>query len=207
MNTARASRLVKNKIVHTPLLAAAGLPQPDSWVTASHAALRDLLERTPMHCLVKPPAGSMAKGIHTLESAADLDKEEHAALRDAFVDTFGQPNPLLVQRQVPADGKDLKVYAVGVWLAAITRPFPAKTEEEKRGEPAELRPALRDAALACGRALGLELYGVDFLQHDDQFWIVDVNAFPSYKGIDGATERIATYLLERARRAVHPAAV
>ncbi len=65
------------------------------------------------------------------------------------------------------------------------------------GEEADIRAA----ALAAGRAMGLEIYGVDFLRSPDtdEFWVVDVNAFPSYKGIAGATERIADLLLTRAR--------
>jgi ribosomal protein S6--L-glutamate ligase len=204
VNTAQASRLVKDKIAHTPLLARAGVPQPDSWTVASKAALKELLEQNPMECLVKPPAGSMAQGIFSLSSAADLEKDEQQDLVEGFVDTYGQPAPLLVQRKVPNNGMDLKVYVVGDWVAAIERPFPAKTEEEKRGTPAEVPDAVRDAALTCGRALGLELYGVDFLFDPDDrshFWVVDVNAFPSYKGIDGAVEQVVDYLSRRAQAA------
>jgi glutathione synthase/RimK-type ligase-like ATP-grasp enzyme len=61
--------------------------------------------------------------------------------------------------------------------------------------------AVREATLACGAALGLELYGVDVMRAGDQFWVVDVNAFPSYKGIEEAPRRIADHLLRRARGA------
>jgi glutathione synthase/RimK-type ligase-like ATP-grasp enzyme len=83
-------------------------------------------------------------------------------------------------------------------VAAITRPYPVRTEADKRGKPAAVAPKIRDAALTCGQALGLELYGVDFLTSGHDFWVVDVNGFPSYRGVAGATERIATYLLRRA---------
>jgi ribosomal protein S6--L-glutamate ligase len=200
INTARASRLVKDKVVHTTLLARAGVPQPQAWAVASLAALKALLEELDTECLVKPPAGSMQKGIYTLKRMDDLSEKDQRALRDAFVDTFGQPNPLLVQRQVPNDGSDVKVYVVGDWVSAIERPLDAKTEEEKRGLPVEIPARMREAALAAGRAMGLEIYGVDFLRSPESadFWVVDVNAFPSYKGIGGATERIVQRLLERA---------
>jgi glutathione synthase/RimK-type ligase-like ATP-grasp enzyme len=201
INTAQASRLAKDKIVHTTLLARAGIPQPRAWTVASFAALEELLEGLDTACLVKPPAGSMAQGIYTLRRISDLSDEDRMALRDSFVDGFGQPNPLLVQAQVPNDGSDVKVYVVGEWVAAVERPLDAKTEAEKRGKPAEVTPAIRDAALAAGKALSLEIYGADFLRSpgSDDFWVVDVNAFPSYKGMDGATERIVELLLKRAR--------
>ena len=62
-------------------------------------------------------------------------------------------------------------------------------------------PRIRDAALAAGQAMGLEIYGVDVLRAPEgtDFWVVDVNAFPSYKGIEGATDRIVELLLRQAR--------
>ncbi|HET7768094.1 MAG TPA: hypothetical protein VFN74_04910, partial [Chloroflexota bacterium] len=206
INTAQSSRLVKDKIVHTTLLAREGVPQPQAWAVASLAALEDLLKELDTPCLVKPPAGSMQKGIYRLKHLDDLSRKDRDALRDGFVDDFGQPNPLLVQRQVPNDGCDVKLYVVGEWVAAVERPLDAQTEEEKRGTPVQIPPRIRDAALAAGRAMGLEIYGVDVLRapEGDDFWVVDVNAFPSYKGIEGATERIAGLILKRAEGAPAP---
>ena len=201
INTAKSSRLAKDKIAHTTLLARAGVPQPRAWAVASFAALEALLDRLDAPCLVKPPAGSMAQGIRTLRRVSDLSADDHAALRDSFVDDFGQPVPLLVQEQVPNDGGDLKVYVVGEWVAAVERPLNAKSDAEKSGSSVDVPPAIRSAALACGAALGLELFGVDVLRSPDgaTFWVVDVNAFPSFRGLDGATERIVELLLTRAQ--------
>ena len=44
-------------------------------------------------------------------------------------------------------------------------------------------------------ALGLDVYGVDFLVAGDEFFAVDVNAFPGYKGVPQAPAAIADYLL------------
>lgn len=203
VNSATASRLAKDKIVHTALLDRAGVPQPPAWTVASEAALRGLLDQERAELLVKPPAGSMAEGIHTLSRPSQVSLKKHASLRESLVDAFGQPSPMLVQRKVPNDGTDLKVYVVGDWVAAVRRPFPARTERDKRGTPAAVPERVREAVLRCGTALGLDLYGVDVLTDPDdaeRFWVVDVNAFPSYKGIDGATERVVSLLLDRAAR-------
>ena len=201
VNRAQASRLAKDKIVHPTRLARAGVPQPASWTVASRAALEALLERVDAECFVKPPAGSMQQGILSLRRLDDLKEDERRALHDAFVDEFGQPRPLLVQRKVPSDGTDLKLYVVGEWVAGVERPLGAKTDEEKKGTPVDVPPAIREEALACGRAMGLELYGVDVTRAPEggAFWVVDVNAFPSFKGVAGATERIVALLRERAR--------
>jgi ribosomal protein S6--L-glutamate ligase len=101
---------------------------------------------------------------------------------------------VFAQREVPSAGRDLKVYVVGDQMWAITRPFPARTLADKLGAPARVPPGIREAAVACGRALGLELYGVDFLVAGDEFFAVDVNAFPGYKGVPDAPRAVAEHL-------------
>jgi ribosomal protein S6--L-glutamate ligase len=119
---------------------------------------------------------------------------------DACADPYGLPLPLFIQREVPSGGKDLKVYAVGGELWAIAKPFPARTARDKIGTPVPLPPDIRAAALVCGQALGLELYGVDFLVGRSRFFAVDVNPFPGYKGAAEAPRYLADYLYERALR-------
>jgi ribosomal protein S6--L-glutamate ligase len=179
-------------VLHTALLANASVPLPRSWVVASRAGLEELLERKECEAfLAKPPNGSMARGICRLLGVGDLA----GAGARAVIGALDEQRPLLVMEEVPSDGLDLKLYVVGGWVAAIRRPFPARTEAERRGEPAEVPPHIEEAALACGRALGLELYGVDVLTHGGRFRVVDVNAFPSYRGIEDAPRRVAEYLL------------
>jgi ribosomal protein S6--L-glutamate ligase len=189
-----------DKIAATTVLASAGVPLPRSWAVASEGALRALLAQEKMGpVILKPPRGSLGRGIHRIERASDLDGERGAALRRAFRNHSGQPQALLAQEVVPSEGDDLKVYVAGGWAGAIRRPYPVRTERDKQGTPAEVPPAIREAALTCGRVLGLELYGVDVLVSGSGFWVVDVNGFPSYRGVAGAAERIASYLLQCAR--------
>ena len=192
INSYESSRLAKDKVLHTALLAREGVPLPRSWAVASRAGLEELLERRECKAfLAKPPNGSMAKGICRLVGVDDLA----GAGARAVIAALDEQRPLLVMEEVPSDGTDLKLYVVGAWVTAIRRPFPARTEAEKRGEPAEVPAHVKAAALACGQALGLELYGVDVLTHSGCFWVVDVNAFPSYKGIEDGARRVAEHLL------------
>lgn len=190
-NTVRACSLVRDKIASLPLLAASGAPVPPSWATGGIDLLRPLFEEGSLW--LKPPGGSRGRGVRRLTRASDLDGLEESK------DPYGLPLPLFAQREVSSDGLDYKVYVVGETLWAIARPYPARTLEEKRGRPISPSPEVRKAALACGRALGLEFYGVDFLVDRDRFHVVDINAFPGYKGVAEAPSYLAVYLYERAR--------
>lgn len=191
VNTFWSSALARDKIAATAVLAAHGVPVPPSWATGCADQLRPLLQAGPLW--LKPQRGSRGEGVRRIAEPSDADSLE------APSDAHGLPLPLFAQREAPSDGHDLKVYVVGDRAWAVARPFPAHTLADKLGTPAALSPRVRDAALAVGRALGLELYGVDFLTSGGELWVVDVNAFPGYKGAPEAPRCIAEYLHQRAR--------
>lgn len=190
VNTFRASSLTRDKVAATAVLAAAGVPVPPSWTTGQPALLRPLLAEGPLW--LKPQRGTKGAGVRRAADPHDLD--EHAPPTDPY----GLPLPLFAQREVPTSGRDLKVFVVGETLWAISRPFPARSLQEKIGTPAPLPSDIEAAAFACGRALGLELYGVDFLLSEDRFFSVDVNTFPGYKGVADAPRALADFLYRRA---------
>jgi ribosomal protein S6--L-glutamate ligase len=192
VNTFAASSLTRDKLASTTVLAGRGVPVPTSFATGQAGLLRDLLGGGPLW--LKPPRGSQGAGVQRLASVADLSASD-TLTRDAH----DLPVPLFAQAEVPSGGFDLKVYVVGERMWAVKRPFPARSLAEKLGEPARIAPPIRDAAVTCGAALGLELYGVDFLVAGDEFFVVDVNAFPGYKGVPAAPSAIAEYLLGAVR--------
>jgi ribosomal protein S6--L-glutamate ligase len=195
VNTVQSCTLARDKIVATALLAAAGVPVPSSWATGETAWLGSLLEDGPLW--VKDPSGSRGAGVLRVTDPTALNGAA------AHTDLWGLPLPLFAQREVPSEsGRDLKVFVVGEQAWAIARPFPARTLEEKRGMPVPLRPEVREAALAAGQAVGLELYGVDFVEAAGRFVAVDLNALPGYKGVPEAPTALADYLYRRARGAV-----
>ena len=70
VNSVDACRLVRDKIVATALLAAAGVPVPASWATADAQRLRPLLGGGPLW--LKPQAGSKGRGVRRVSAATEL---------------------------------------------------------------------------------------------------------------------------------------
>ena len=54
---------------------------------------------------------------------------------------------------------------------------------------------LRDIALTCGRACGLELWGVDVAMTRNGPYVIEVNDFPAYSAVPGAGAAIARHTL------------
>jgi glutathione synthase/RimK-type ligase-like ATP-grasp enzyme len=101
------------------------------------------------------------------------------------------PGPWIVQEYIEGPGFDLKVYGVGDRLAArrtVFTPgvFDAPREPFRLEDPAIARWS-REAALACR----LVCFGIDFILSPDGPVIVDVNAFPGYRGVLEAVEWLA----------------
>ena len=189
INTVEASILTRDKLASTAVLAAAGVPVPASYAAGETALLRPLLDAGALW--VKPQRGSQGAGVRRLARAAQL-----AGVESLTRDVYGLPQPIFAQRDVPSGGRDLKVYVVGEQMWAITRPFPALTLADKLGSPAAVPPGIREAAALCGHALGLELYGVDFLVAGDACFVVDVNGLPGYKGVAEAPRAIAEHIYD-----------
>jgi ribosomal protein S6--L-glutamate ligase len=179
LNPYESCLAAQDKIVASRRLQAAGVPAPRTWVTGELERLEPVVAETPL--VVKPYRGHRGVDVTLVHDAVDL-----AAL--------GRPTvPMLVQEYVEGRGEDLKVYVVGEEVFAVRKPFSA-TSFTRPGRPCEVDGELREIARACGRALGLGLYGLDLVEGPEGRVVVDVNTFPGYKGVPDVAPLIADYI-------------
>lgn len=104
------------------------------------------------------------------------------------------PAPWHVEVERPGDGIDRKIYVVGDRAFGLLKRWP------RDGDAPPFTPtaAMRELAMRAGAALGLEIFGVDLVGQDSRFAIVDVNAFPGFRGVPGAFDAVADYIAARA---------
>jgi ribosomal protein S6--L-glutamate ligase len=179
LNPYESCLAAQDKIVASRRLRAAGIPAPRTWVTGQLELLEPVVEERPL--VVKPYRGHRGVDVTVVRSATDL-----AAL--------GRPAvPMLAQEHVDGPGEDLKVYVVGSDVFAVRKPF-SPTSFTRPGRPCNVGTDLREIARACGRALGLGLYGLDVIEGPDGPVVVDVNTFPGYKGVPDVAPLIADYI-------------
>ncbi|PYO75569.1 MAG: hypothetical protein DMD64_00075, partial [Gemmatimonadetes bacterium] len=112
-----------------------------------------------------------------------------------------KPPPILAQRYHPPEGRDLKIYVIGERLFGVRKVFPARTEAEKYGEPFTPTAEQREITLRCGRAFGIDLYGVDFIESEGKLYVVDMSSIPGFKGVPDAPSHLANYFYAAAERA------
>jgi len=180
--------MMRNKIIVTRLLQAAGLPAPETFIASDPNEFRPLLDSGPL--ILKPYRGSRGAGISIVRNERELD----ALTPDGL---------LLAQRYREPDGPDFKIYCIGGRLFGVRRIWPIQRYEDKAGEPFTPTPELEDIALRCGRVFGIDLYGLDIVISGGRPYVVDVQKLGSYMGVPDAPRLLADYLVAAARRAVH----
>jgi ribosomal protein S6--L-glutamate ligase len=173
---------MRDKIISTRLLLAAGVPLPGTWFATKPGHLADLLAAGPI--VVKPFwAASQGRGVQVIREAAELANVENTE------------GVIFAQRYHQPDGRDHKLYVIGEQVFGVRRVWPPKTLEDKLGEPFDVDGEMKEIALRCGQAFGVGLYGVDVITSSEKPFVVDINTFPGFKGVPGAAALLAEFIL------------
>lgn len=186
VNTPAATEACRDRVLMARLLADADLPCPQTTGFASLVSLRDGQTRPPFPLVVKSRYSRRGDLVAKVSGVAEL---RELALRWA-------DEPIVVQEFVANDGMDWKLWVIGGNAAAARR---RTALEEERGNdlPVELHHVPRDCLRLAGQIatrFGLELYGVDLLETERGPIVVDVNAFPGYRGVPGAPGTLADFI-------------
>jgi ribosomal protein S6--L-glutamate ligase len=183
LNPVPATAAAHDKVLAVQRLRAAGVPVPRTFVTGALRRLRDMLEeRGPL--VLKPVHGYRGVGVHLVRSPRDL-----VALPPL-------DGPVMAQDLVAGPGEDLKVYVVGERVWAVRKPF-APGSFALPGRPVPVIPEVETIALRARAASGLGLFGIVVIESPDGPVVVDLNAFPGYKGCEGVAA-MADYIADYA---------
>lgn len=198
VNSPRAIERTVDKFWTSALLQQAGLATPETIVCErrddAHAAFRALGD-----VVVKPLFGSMGLGMVRV-SDEDMAFRVFRALEEIRAVYY-------VQRVIPHEGRDVRVFVVGARvLGAIERRAAGWRTNVSRGAeavPFALPREWATIALCAADAVGADYAGVDLLPAPDgTVYVLEVNGIPGWRGLHDATGidaagAIADHLLTR----------
>jgi RimK family alpha-L-glutamate ligase len=197
------------KFATATALAEAGVPVPDALLALSNDRLDEGRERFGDPAVYKTAIGTHGGGTWKVD--ADNTVNAQVGPRQAFLQEF---------LGVGEGHSDLRVYVVGdEVVAAMSRT--AQGEEWRAnvalgGETADLTDDLpedvADIARRATAAVGLDYAGIDVIESDDGWYVLEVNPTAGFKGLYGATgispaPAIAKLAIERAGGSVDDEAV
>jgi ribosomal protein S6--L-glutamate ligase len=181
--------MLRNKVIVMRALQAAGVPVPDTYMTNDPADFVPLLDAGPL--ILKPYRGTRGRGVVIIRTPEELSG-------------LPEDDLLLAQRyHAPdGDGQDHKLFRIGDRIFGIRRVWPIRTYEDKAGRPFEPSAELRDIAVKCGEAFGIDLYGLDVVMSEGRPYVVDLNKFGSYMGVPDGPRLLADYIYATGERAM-----
>lgn len=174
-------------------LASSGVPVPESVFALNHATLNSESEhfRDP---LVQKVAIS-ANGAGVWKASPTTPLAPTMAQRRTFLQEF-----LDSDAETPYD---LRVYVVnGTMISAMKRYAPAgdwRSNVARGGEVENvtetLAPEAKQLAITATATLGLDYAGVDLMEVNDQWYVIEVNVTAGFKGLfDATNQSVAPYI-------------
>jgi ribosomal protein S6--L-glutamate ligase len=180
LNSARASRLAKDKLLTAVTLSRAGIPAPRALAASSPDHLERVMAGGPL--ILKPHRGYHGVGITVAEHPADLP------------DASTYPEVVFAQNYLVKAKRDLKLYGIGREVFGVRKPF-GSTSFLDSGEPTRVTGEVERLAHRCAAAFGLELYGLDVAEDPERgLQVIDVNYFPGYRGVPDAARHLSDYI-------------
>ncbi|MEJ1160820.1 ATP-grasp domain-containing protein [Prosthecomicrobium sp. N25] len=177
-NRPRAIEACVDKSMTSLLVARAGLPTPETWVTEDAAAAAAVLAEAGGPLVLKPLFGAQGKGLRLIETAADLPGPE------------GVAGVYYLQRFVAAPGgfRDYRVFVSGGAVVAGMRRHGETwiTNVHQGGRPEAWTPDRRaaDLALAATEVVGADVAGVDLVEAaGGSYLVLEVNSMPAWSGL------------------------
>lgn len=184
VNPSSASQKTRDKYSMISKLAEAGLPVPRTYVTEmAHWAYR--ASRNFREIVYKPIAGSLGFGSMKF---SDVDMAFNAYKR---LEQLGQP--IYLQEYLEKPGRDIRAFVIGDRVLAsiyrIAAPGEWKTNVAQGGKAKSMKLSeeLEDLALRAVETLDLIYAGVDILETKQGPILLEVNAAPSWQGLQKAT--------------------
>lgn len=204
-NTPRSIEKTVDKSLTSILLKQAGLPTPHTWVCESAEIAKQIMHREHQQghdILQKPLFGSQGIGITRLQSGDSLigdEQSDHVYYLQRFIP----------KHKSSATYVDYRVLVIDDIVVAIMK----RTNQHwltNRAQGAHcqshpLQPELATLAQQACQVLDIHYAGVDIIQHDNGYQIIEVNSIPSWFGLQqvsdiNITDRLAEAFINKINR-------
>ncbi|MFQ6136469.1 MAG: RimK family alpha-L-glutamate ligase [Candidatus Hydrothermarchaeales archaeon] len=201
VNNIDSTLVAINKFSTYLKLKGAGLPVPNSYIITSSSNVDAILKkiRTPFVC--KPIIGTRGFDVILFQ-----DKKIYKFYRGTLINA-----DYMIQEYVETGGRDIRVFVVGgeaigaIWKIAPEGEWRTNISRGGKAEAMELNEELEELCLKSARTIGVEVCGVDVVQDEKGYKIIEVNAVPDFRGFFDAkginpAEYIADYAIQKVKK-------
>ena len=184
INTAQSISIARDKIHSLQYLAFHGFSVPNSSFGPNPAFFQSALENVGgVPVIIKLPRSSQGNGvmkISMIDESQSISDVMWSIQQDTIVQEFISNQPM----------SDIRVLVVGKKVIGAVRRMVPKNEfrsNHNRGgvlKEFKLNNEIEDIAIRAATLCGLDIAGIDFLENENGYVILEVNSSPGFKGIE-----------------------
>jgi len=200
---AEAIIVAHNKFLTLEVLARAGIPVPETYLTGSKSSAKEVVDKEKLPIIIKLLAGFGGQGVMILESkdAAKTTIETMQKLKQQ----------ILIEEFIPNPGEDIRGIVAGDDVIASYKRVAAPGEKKANiyagGKPTtfKLTEEMVDIVLRSARAVQADICAVDMIEGKNGLYVTEVNINPGLQGIEKTTninvaQRIVEYVKSQIKR-------
>src|SRR3984893_2584434 len=183
VNNWAAADACRDRVTIAARVQAACLPWPETWSMPELGAWADGVSGGR---LLRHPVVVKSRWTRRGDLVRRVDSE--AQLKALAADWPREP--VIVQKYIPNDGWDRKLYVIDDEIFGLYRPSPLTEGDPEARISISVPAEWASLAERVRLAFDLRVYGLDLVLCSTGPTIVDVNSFPGFRGVAGAPEAL-----------------
>lgn len=198
--TPSAFTIGHDKLLTQLILITSDIPMPKTYIAATPASAKLILEKINFPLIMKFPEGTQGKGVMFADSFASAN-----SMLDAL---SALKQPFIIQEYIDTGGADIRAFVIGDKVIAAMRRQAIENEKRAnihaggKGTPLELDDNIKKIAIKTAHTIGADICAVDILEGPKGPLVIEVNLSPGLQGIMATTkidiaDQIAKFLHEK----------
>ena len=200
INSRESLEIASDKFLTSVFLEKYKIPTPKTIICEDPHMALDAFEELGSDCVIKPLYGSKGIGITRINDRGFAEN---------VIYSLGQLNEIFyLQEFIEHQNRDIRILVLGDKVIAgmyrVANTWKTNIHAGARAEPIELTEELKDLAINSAKAVKTEIAGVDIVESERGFLVLEVNSIPGFTGLQKVSdinlaEQIVTYFLKSAR--------
>jgi len=184
INTREALEIASDKFLTSLFLEKNHIPTPKTIICERAKDAIDAFEELGKDVVLKPLYGSKGIGVTRLNDRAFAEN---------VIYSLSKLNAIFyLQEFLPHNNRDIRILVIGGKAVAgmyrVSDNWKTNIHAGARMEPLELNNELKDLAIKAAKVTKTEIAGIDILETEKGFSVIEVNSIPGFTALQKVTE-------------------
>ena len=198
INSRESLEIASDKFLTSVFLEKQNIPTPKTIICENPHDALEMYEELGRDVIIKPLFGSKGIGISRLNEKGFAEN---------VIITLGQLNEVFyLQEFIEHYNRDIRVFVIGdkaiAGMYRVSDNWKTNVYAGAEVKPLELTDELRELAIKSAKVTKTEIAGVDILESENGYYVIEVNSIPGFMALQKVTdinipEQIISYFLDQ----------